>query len=142
MSKILLHLDDWENFNRPGDWILEKSKYTCLSRVNHRIIYKLLLKLHTFSTWRYVNKIEFLTILFRFHRKFTKNYDLMYSLIKDAVSEPVITPEDRLRNLEAHELFSMFLMERNEIAITKAKEIGASKAYNTFLRNPRYRKKL
>ncbi|XP_025192184.1 uncharacterized protein LOC112592374 [Melanaphis sacchari] len=119
---VLLNLNDWENSNSPGEWIIKKSKFILLSIVNQYVMLNLILKLRKCSTWRYVNKIEFLTIRYRFYRRFTKNYDVMYSSIKDAVSEPVITPEDRLRNFEAHELFSMFLMERNDIAFKKAKK--------------------
>ncbi|XP_025192475.1 uncharacterized protein LOC112592586, partial [Melanaphis sacchari] len=117
ISRGLLKLDNWENSIRPGDWSLGKSKFTCLSFTNKNDMLRLIEKLNSCSTWRYVNRIEFLIIRYRFHRKFTKNYNEMYTSLIDAVSEPVITSQDRLRNLEAHELFSMFLMECNKIAI-------------------------
>ncbi|XP_025202126.1 uncharacterized protein LOC112599430 [Melanaphis sacchari] len=134
----LLQIDDWENFNRPGDWKLKKSKYSSLSNfISQRFMLDLILNLKKNLTCQYVNRIEFLIIRYRFHQKYTHNQVVMYGSLIDALSEPVITPEDRLRNLEAHELFSMFLMERNKIAITKAKKIGANQAYYKYSRNPR-----
>ncbi|XP_025194324.1 uncharacterized protein LOC112593949 [Melanaphis sacchari] len=136
-SNNFLNLGDWENSNRPGDWSLEEPTYTCLSFMNKNSVSKLIVQLKSYSTWRYVNKIEFFIIRYRYHKKYTNDYKAMYASLIDAVSEPVITPEDRLRNLEAHELFSMFLMERNNEAINDAKNIGVSKAYYKFMRDPR-----
>ncbi|XP_025203839.1 uncharacterized protein LOC112600748 [Melanaphis sacchari] len=93
MSKILLHLADWEKTNRPDGWNLNIPNFFKLTAMNKYNMLELLTKLQTDLKCPYINRIELLTIIFRYHRRFTKDYDAMYSIIKEAISESVITPE-------------------------------------------------
>ncbi|CAI6359789.1 unnamed protein product [Macrosiphum euphorbiae] len=47
------------------------------------------------------------------------DYEQMYRYLNCAINEIVITSEDRTRNMEAHELFSMYLMIANRHEIEK-----------------------
>ncbi|XP_060848106.1 uncharacterized protein LOC132927573 [Rhopalosiphum padi] len=140
--KILIPRNDWESSNRSGDWKLPRNIFENIKAKfnfgNEFIHDKLtLLESNYDQTCLYINKIELYTLMFRYHRKYHQDdYDKMYEYIKKAINEIVITPEDRIKNLEAHELFTMFLMDRNEVAIKKANVTDINTLYNDFLKDP------
>ncbi|XP_060848097.1 uncharacterized protein LOC132927562 isoform X2 [Rhopalosiphum padi] len=139
--KILIPLNDWEASNRSGDWKLSTNIFKKI-KVNlsfgEELIYDNLTFLESnYQNCLYINKIELYTLMFRYHRKYHQDdYDKMYEYIKKAMNEIVITPEDRIKNLEAHELFTMFLIDRNEVAIKKANVTDIKTVYNDFLKDP------
>ncbi|XP_050062376.1 uncharacterized protein LOC114126139 isoform X1 [Aphis gossypii] len=143
-SKVLLSSDKWEPSNRPGGWVQDRSSKTILkyfdpTEIKKNDILEPLIKLRDNSKSPYINRIEIFTIIFRYHWKLKQDYVAMYTSIKSAISEIVVTPEDRLRNLEAHELFTMYLMDRNEVGIKLSNVLDIGQVYNTFLINPEIR---
>ncbi|XP_026821166.1 uncharacterized protein LOC113559621 isoform X2 [Rhopalosiphum maidis] len=139
---IKIPRNNWEASNRPGDW---KISTNILKKIQVKLTYDNefisdnLTSLGSYNNliFPYINKIELYTLIFRFYWKYYPNdYDKMYEYIKMAINEIVITPEDRLKNLEAHELFTVFLMERNAAAITKANTTNNKIVCSDFLKSP------
>ncbi|XP_050062261.1 uncharacterized protein LOC126551913 [Aphis gossypii] len=143
-SKVLLSIDNWELSNTPGGWIRDTPNKTILkyfdkTEIKENDIFEQLKKLRDNSKSPYINRIELFTIIFRYLWKLKQDYVAMYTSIQSAISEIVVTPEDRLRNLEAHELFTMYLMDRNEVGIKLSNVLDIGQVYNTFLINPEIR---
>ncbi|KAE9522519.1 hypothetical protein AGLY_017084 [Aphis glycines] len=140
-SKSLLSRYDWEASNRPSGWILSMPSTTKSKNKNidqstaKKMIKKLLYLLDNFEC-PYINIIEIFTIIFRYFWILQLDYVAMYASIKSAIAEIVVTPEDHLRNLEAHELLTMYLVERNELGIKMANVLDVGKVYKTFLLDP------
>lgn len=146
-NKTLLLPDDWEVSTRPGGWVSNKSKklilklknFLCFGDIKKGMIAKLC-SIHNFE---YINKIELQTLKFRFI-KLSKHFVDMYNSIIEAITEIVITPEDRLKNLEAHELLTVFLMDRNTFAIDSMEEYNndISEIYKALLADPEIYKEI
>ncbi|XP_025196769.1 uncharacterized protein LOC112595687 [Melanaphis sacchari] len=143
MSKLILSLNKWETANRPGGWILSgiPFNFTEMDKKTKETLQQLIY-LKNNSKCPYINRIEIFTLIFRFQWKLKLDYFAMYTSIKSAIYEIVVTPEDRWRNLEAHELFTMFLMERNELGIKLMNVLEITQVYNTFLMDPDSRYKV
>ncbi|XP_025192757.1 uncharacterized protein LOC112592829 [Melanaphis sacchari] len=142
-SKILLPPDDWKH-NDLSNWyqqITMQFNSSPIQNDSYRFMAEKFMYLKNNSKCPYINKIEMSTTIFKCYWKLKLDYISMYTYIKRAITEIVITPEDRLRNLEAHELFTELLMERNEIGIKMANELKVNQVYNTFLLDPDLRDK-
>ncbi|XP_022165173.1 uncharacterized protein LOC111030122, partial [Myzus persicae] len=120
-AKIILANNSFEVLVWPGGWHFS-NLYTSATTSEQSIVFNELHSLRN-SDCPYINKIELNILLYRLYIVMnTPNrvyYNQMYSFIKSAIDNVVVTAEDRARNLEAHELFSMFLMMRNSNAIEK-----------------------
>ncbi|KAL5236799.1 hypothetical protein ACI65C_004209 [Semiaphis heraclei] len=148
-AKILLPRSRWEVSIWPGDWIPpKKNNYDKLKlqiknittlKDDHQEILKYLIYLKSDKICEYINRIEINILLYRTLKYLEPhNYSEMYKYIKQAIDEVVITAEDRVRNLEAHELFSMYLMERNNYAIKKGIGLSPDEVYKKYLEPPIY----
>ncbi|XP_027849164.2 uncharacterized protein LOC114128775 isoform X2 [Aphis gossypii] len=146
-SKSLLSRYDWEASNRPSGWISSMPSTTKSKNKNidqskaKKMIKKLIYLLDKFEC-PYINMIEIFTIIFRYFWILQLDYVAMYQSIKSAITEIVVTPEDHLRNFEANELLTMYLVQRNEFGIKMANVIDVGKVYKTFLLDPDFREKV
>ncbi|KAE9537020.1 hypothetical protein AGLY_006827 [Aphis glycines] len=140
-NKILLLPYDWEVSTRPGGWFLRKANKIKLKFKNCCVLgdikCDMYSKLFCIQRFKYINRIELQILKFRCkepRKEFVETYDF---IIK-AITEIVITPEDRLKNLEAHELFTVFLMDRNESAIDSMEKYNndISAIYKDLLMDP------
>ncbi|XP_026819514.1 uncharacterized protein LOC113558217 [Rhopalosiphum maidis] len=125
IHKELVGLQKWENSTKPDGWILNETNIflvwskKAFTDIESECISQMLSQIHSDSP--FFNIIEVYTLLFRLHWM-KGDHESAKSFIESALYIPVITSEDRVRNLEAHELYSMFLMERNIAAINKSKQ--------------------
>eukprot|EP00102_Acyrthosiphon_pisum_P021396 XP_016658606.1 PREDICTED: uncharacterized protein LOC100570038 isoform X2 [Acyrthosiphon pisum] len=124
-AKILLANNSWEVNSWPGGWNFSNLKtetskildtYTNEKKSN---MLKDLNSLRNKSKCPYVNKIEINILLYRLYvMDSDKNeYKELHQYLAKAINEVVITSEDRARNMEAHELLSMYLMIQNRHSI-------------------------
>ncbi|XP_029341804.1 uncharacterized protein LOC100572375 [Acyrthosiphon pisum] len=112
-AKILAPISRWEASNWAGGWISSKRNKITLKMLNCTTLNDKQIEI-------YVNMM------------YPAEYDTMYSYIKDAIDEVVISSEDRVRNMEAHELFSKYLMQRNRNAIEKVNHLICIMFKNLF----------
>jgi len=95
---VLLSSDNWEPSNRPGGWVQDTSNKTTLkyfkpTKVKENDTLEQLIKLKDNLKSPYINRIEIFTIIFRYLWKLKQDYVAMYTSIKSAITEIVVTPE-------------------------------------------------
>eukprot|EP00102_Acyrthosiphon_pisum_P012310 XP_008181410.1 PREDICTED: uncharacterized protein LOC100576058 [Acyrthosiphon pisum] len=128
-AKILLANNSWEVNSWPGGWnfsnLKTETSKTLDTYMNEKKsnMLKDLNSLRNKSNCPYINKIEINILLYRLYvMDSDKNkYKELYQYLAKAIYEEVITSEDRARNMEAHELLSMYLMIQNRHLIEETK---------------------